>query len=98
MKVHNSIPLLLECLHRWKTCPSEKQFIAEYADPQRAVIGDFFDDFHEDLEALDWKKYRDDALKLDADFEAKRFQQNLESVEDLFQFKLSGETFFNRNV
>jgi hypothetical protein len=93
MKVHNSIPLLLECLNRWKTCPSEKQFMAEYADPQRAVIGDFFDDFHEDLEALNWVRYRENALKLDADFEAKRFQQNLELVEELFQFRLSGETF-----
>ena len=93
MKVHNSIPLLIDCLNRWKNCPNEKQFIEEYSDPQRKVIGDFFDEFHSELLSLDWKKYREHALKLDPDFEAARFQQNLELVENLFGFKLDGEVF-----
>jgi len=93
MKVHNAIPLLLSCLRRWNNVPSEAQFRSEYAHPLRSVVGNFFEDFHEVLLELDWKAYRDQALKLDPDFEEKRFQQNLKLVEDLFGFRLEGEVF-----
>ncbi len=93
MKVHNHLPLLIDCLHRWKECPSEKQFIEEYAKPLRATMGTFFDDFHDVLTDLDWKKYRKHALTLDPVFEESRFYENLKKVEDLFEFKLGGEVF-----
>jgi hypothetical protein len=93
MKVHNSIPLFLECLTRWKTRPTEKQFIEEYAKPLHLTVGEFFDDFYEVLLDLDWNVYRTHALQMNAEFEGTRFHKNLELVENLFGFKLEGEVF-----
>lgn len=93
MIVHNHIHLLIECLTRWKTCPTEKQFMDEYAIPLRKTVGDFFDDFHGVLTDLDWNTYREHALTLDSVFEESRFNENLKLVEDLFGFKLGGEVF-----
>jgi hypothetical protein len=93
MKVHNFIPLLVECLTRWETRPTEAEFKREYARPTHAVMGDFFDDWHSELLELDWPTYRAHALKLDAAKEEKRLRHNLELVEKLFGFKLGGEVF-----
>jgi hypothetical protein len=93
MKVHNHIPLLIECLTRWETCPDENQFLTEYARPLRATMGDFFDDFHDVLTDLNWNEYRAHALTLNPEHEAKRFERNLALVENLFGFKLGGEVF-----
>jgi len=93
MKVHNHLHLLVECLGRWQKCPSERQFIEEYAQPLRKTMGDFFDDFYEVLTGLDWKQYRNQALTINPAFEESRFQENLKKVEDLFGFQLEGEVF-----
>ncbi len=93
MKVHNHLPLLIECLSRWKTRPSEEQFIREYALPLQSTMGGFFDDFYEVLLDLDWSSYRTHALTLDPAYEESRFTENLNQVEALFDFKLPGEVF-----
>ena len=93
MKVHNTLPLLIACLKRWETVPTEAQFIAEYANPIASVMGDFFEDFHDVLLELNWKKYRDNAITIDPDVEEARFYRNFELVENLFGFKLEGEVF-----
>jgi hypothetical protein len=93
MKVHNFIPLLLDCLTRWETCPNEVQYLREYAEPTHAAMGNFFDDFYDVLTELDWPRYRAHALTLDPDIEEMRFHKNLDLVEELFGFKLAGEVF-----
>ena len=93
MKIHNHLPILLECLNRWETCPDEKTFVHEYATPLSASTRNFFEDFHEVLLDLDWKSYRDHALKLDPAHEEVRLRKNIELVESLFGFSLQGEVF-----
>ena len=93
MKAHNTLPLLVECLSRWKNVPSLAQFNADYAYPISSVMGDFFEDFHEVLLDLNWNEYRANALKISPENEEKRFQKNLALVETLFGFKLEGEVF-----
>jgi len=93
MKIHNHLPLLIECLTRWEACPSEKVFNQEYAEPLKASTKHFFDDYHEVLTDLDWNAYRNHALKLDPVFEEEQFRKNLDLVENLFGFKLDGEAF-----
>jgi hypothetical protein len=91
MIIHNHLPLLHDCLRRWKNLPTEKQFSQEYAEPMSTTTGDFFEGFREVLEDLDWNAYRTEALTLDAIREEKRIRKNLQKVEDLFQFQLEGE-------
>ena len=93
MKIHNCLPTLIECLKRWKTCPTEKEFNSEYVEALRTTIGDFFEDFHEVLLRLNWSQYRENTLKLNPLTEENRFRHNLSLVESLFQFKLEGEAF-----
>ncbi len=78
---------------RWTTRPNKKTFQTEYADALRPVIGDFFDDVHEELHTLDWNTYREKILRMDARHEEERLRHNLALVESLFQFKLEGEIF-----
>lgn len=93
MKIHNCLPTLIHCLNRWEHCPSERTFDKEYAEPLRAIVGDFFNGFHEVLRDLDWKTYREKAIQLSPEAEEARFKKNLALVENLFQFKLEGEVF-----
>jgi len=93
MKIHNHLPLLLECLHRWKTCPSEKTFNLEYAEPLSKTTHHFFDDFYEVLIDLNWNDYREHALKIDSIREEEQLKKNISLVESLFGFSLSGEVF-----
>ena len=54
-------------------------------------VGDFFENFHGELEGLQWKIYRDEALRLDSVREEARVRSHLEDIEKLFGFKLEGE-------
>ena len=95
MEVQNSLPLLLDCLNRWKTVPTERQFIQEYAEPMQSLVGDFFDDYHSVLQDLsdanEWTSFRAEAMKLDESAELARARKNIGDVEQLFGFKLGGK-------
>ncbi len=84
MKIYNELPLLIECLTRWKTCPSARQFATEFAQPMQRSVGDFFEGFDSALSGLNWKMYRDEALRIDPAREEIRFRKHLKDVEDLF--------------
>jgi len=68
-------------------------FIREYAEPLRATTHHFFDDYYEVLTDLDWKAYRDHALKIDSKVQEQRLEKNIERVETLFDLKLGGDVF-----
>ena len=91
MKIHNRLPLLIECLKRWEKCPNEAVFEREYARPMEETAGDFFEDFHGVLANLNWSAYRNEALKLDPEAEEARLKRHLHAVENLFGFPLVGE-------
>jgi len=91
MKIHNRLPLLIECLRRWESCPTEEQFVVEYATPMQSSAGDFFEDFHGVLTDLDWNAYRRQTLKIDAAQEEARLKSHIKAVEDLFGFLLQGD-------
>ena len=93
MKIHNHLPLLLECLARWESCPNEKTFKTEYAKPLSKSTHRFFDDFHEVLVDLNWNEYREHALKINPANEEQQLIKNIKLVEDLFGFSLPGEIF-----
>lgn len=91
MKIHNQLPVLLDCLSRWEKRPSAKRFKAEYADVLRPVAGDFFDRFQSLIDSLNWEMYRNEALSIDPAREEKRLIDHIASVEELFGFELEGE-------
>lgn len=91
MKIHNGLPLLIECLTRWTTCPTPERFESEYGRPVAEYTGDFFEDFYEVLPSLDWRAYRENALKLDPAREEARLRGHIAAVEKLFGFGLPGE-------
>ena len=93
MKIHNHLPLLIDCLSRWKNIPTEKQFTHEYAAPLAETTSDFFEDYHDVLTHLDWAEYRNHALKIDPAAEEIRLRKHIKDVESLFGFNLEGETF-----
>lgn len=55
------------------------------------IVGDFFEDFYEVIEALDWSSYRQNALQLDPIREENRLRGHINAVETLFGFTLPGE-------
>ena len=91
MKIHNCLPLLVNCLRDWETLPSEKEFVARYSKPLEPFAGDFFEDHYSVLEKLDWQAYRNEALNLSPEREEFRVKKHLRDVETLFGFKLEGE-------
>lgn len=91
MKIHNCLPLLLDCLHRWESLPSAEVFEKEYAAPMSRYAGDFFEGFHGELEGLNWGLYREEALRLDPRREEDRVKTHLQDIEKLFGFELRGE-------
>jgi hypothetical protein len=93
MKLHNHLPILIDCLFRWTIRPTEDQFYREYASVLKPTVGGLFDNFYEALLDLDWPSYRRHALSIDPKYEESRFLENLKKVEDLFGFELSGEVF-----
>jgi hypothetical protein len=91
MKIDNTLPLFLDCLHRWERRPSAAVFAREYAEPMRLYAGDFFDGFHPYLAELDWDAYRREVLLMDPAREEARTRLILARVEALFGFELPGE-------
>lgn len=91
MKIYNTLPLLIQCLSRWTTRPTPEQFEIEYVRPVSTIVGDFFEDFYEVIEALDWSSYRQNALQLDPIREENRLRGHINAVETLFGFTLPGE-------
>ena len=91
MKIHNCLPLLLDCLRDWEKLPSEEEFVARYAKPMEPFAGDFFEGHYSVLEDLDWATYRQEALGLNSEREELRVKKHLRDVENLFEFKLAGE-------
>ena len=91
MRVHNQIPLLLECLERWTSPPSPQQFGREYSEPMAAVADRFFTGFSDVILDLNWESYRTEALRLDPVNEEKRLLGHLKDVERLMGFSLEGE-------
>ncbi len=93
MRVHNSLPLLFECLERWESKPTRVEFEFEYVLNLSPLIQDFFEDFYEVIEALDWNDYRTLALSLDSENLEFRLRESIRKVEALFEMKLAGDVF-----
>jgi len=93
MQIYNHLPLLIKCLHQWKTAPTEQQFLNDYFKPISETTGRFFQRFHESILDLDWEKYREHALKLVPEEQEARLRKHLADIENLFKFKLEGEVF-----
>jgi hypothetical protein len=99
MKVHNFLPLLLECLQEWETLPPKAVFEQRYCKPMEKWLRPLFADLHSRfgcgfyslLEGLEWGQYREEALKLDAHREQVRVYKYLALVEKLLGVKLEGE-------
>lgn len=100
MEIHNFLPVFLDCLKRWKEPPPAEIFVKEYYARIEALAGVMLDDFgyepggadfHTALAELDWKAYRDEALKLDPVLEEKRVRTQLSAVEGFFGVKPEGE-------
>lgn len=95
LTIHNHLPLLLECLGRWKTRPGQLAFVSEYYEPLAALVGVVFDDrgvsFHSALRAVDWEPYRRDALLLDPAAEEARLRRAIAGVEALLGVPLAGD-------
>ncbi|MBC7692083.1 MAG: hypothetical protein H7222_09955, partial [Methylotenera sp.] len=93
MKIHNTLPIFVDCLKRWKELPTADQFEREFASQLAPVVGDFFEDFHSALEDLNWEDYRGEAMHIDPVREEARVRSRLAQLEELFGFKLEGEIF-----
>ena len=91
MNIHNELPRLLHCLRKWETCPTAHEFARDYAEPLATLTGNFFDDFYEEVAAIDWPAYRAEALKLDPAREEQRVRTRLAEVESLLSLKLQGD-------
>jgi hypothetical protein len=99
MKIHNALPLLLECLCRWQTLPSREEFDRLYLGPLlpllEPMLGDFVgirgEGFYEFISKIAWSEYRSRTLTLDPLFEEMRVKREIQAVENLLKVKLKGE-------
>ena len=101
MRIHNFLPLLLDCLKAWEKIPSEKQFNDRYLSAVGPLLQPMLDDFssfrgygfYEYVKKeVDWAPYRTHALKLDSSKEEVRLKRCITRVEELLGVKLAGET------
>lgn len=99
LKIYNQLEFFLNCLNKWKNPPSEDQFVQEYLSPQEGLMAPLLDDFkhirgkpfYEFVQGIDWKKYRNHALKLDPQKEEKRVRSHAQAVEKSLGVNLKGE-------
>ncbi len=95
MRIHNHLPLLVECLGRWEKLPTQAQFVSDYYAPLAEQVGIVFDDrgtsFYGALHSLDWAPYRALALRLKPDVELARLRRAIDRVEGLLGVPLQGE-------
>ena len=91
IRVHNRLPLFLDCMRRWERAPNARVFRMEYADPMRDVAGDFFEDFAEWVADLPWAEYRRKSLQIDPEKEESRLRSAVRKVEELLRVPLEGD-------
>jgi hypothetical protein len=92
MKVHNYLPLFVECIQRWKTPPSWSEFSEQYFSEMGSLRLRFGgEDIYESLMELDWESYRQRVLKLDPVQVFDRFETQLRGVQNLFKLPMEGE-------
>jgi hypothetical protein len=100
MKVHNALPLFLDCMNQWTKRPSQEEFHDRYLKPIEHIILPMLEDFgtrlsynlYDVIEGLDWKTFRKEALTLDPIHEEKRLARHIKDVESLLGVTLKGET------
>lgn len=94
MIVHNFLPGLVEGLKRWETKPKYDDFARNYFAPTASLTENIFGDAREAydvLSELEWKDYRDNALRLNPAREEKRVRDNIARVERETGVPLAGE-------
>jgi hypothetical protein len=99
MQIINQIPLLLSCLKKWESCPTEAEFDQTYLKPMEPWLAPMLEDFGSYgrpgmasvLTSLNWKEYREEAMRIDAANEEKRLRAQIEKVESLLGVSLKGE-------
>jgi hypothetical protein len=100
VKIINLLPVYLDCLKRWETPPTRKQFDDEYMTPVQDWLAPMLEDFSdyrdgallfEAIGDLNWSQYRTEAITLNSDGEMKRVETQLLNVESMFGLKLQGE-------
>lgn len=91
MKVYNTLPLFKTLLKKWKSPPSETEFIESYAKPMEKYVGDFFTDFYSEVLRMNWKTYRSKTLECNDEQWEENLKKHIRDVEKLFGIKLAGE-------
>lgn len=99
MRIHNFLPIFLECLERWKDLPSADEFARTYYAAISPLVGVVFDDFEKRiggdlyavLEGLNWSTYRDHAVRLSPAAEEARLRKHIASVERCLGVTLEGD-------
>ncbi|MEW6058149.1 MAG: hypothetical protein AB1540_16200 [Bdellovibrionota bacterium] len=99
MQVHNTLPLLLDCLKKWKKTPEWPEFERDYLAPLIPHLKPMLEDFegigrsglYDVVTGLDWPTYREETLALDARKEEQRLRKHIDQVEKLLGVGLKGE-------
>lgn len=99
MKIHNYLPLFVDCMRKWEKLPLELEFRREYYSLISPMTEVMFQDFKRRwqtsfygiLEGLDWRTYREHVIALDPKFEEARVNRHLKAIEDLFEITPEGE-------